>query len=207
MTALIVALDNPGPQRTAFLLYWKADIRWFKIGPQAMTCQYFWGFIGKSDMHDWKIFADFKLADTWDTCKVTAQRLAEAGVLALSTFTDRATEAAMRGAEGSQLRVWRVARLTDYPDMEWPASIDAHGIICPVSDLGRVASNKTIDKVCPGIRQSNTEAHGHKLAARPEDAANAGATHIVVGRPIWEANDPAAVARAYAAALSPPNVK
>jgi orotidine-5'-phosphate decarboxylase len=56
--------------------------------------------------------------------------------------------------------------------------------------------------VTPGVRPPGT---GHGDQARvvtPEEAIASGATHIVVGRPITEAADPAAEAKAILAQIT-----
>ncbi len=50
--------------------------------------------------------------------------------------------------------------------------------------------------VTPGVRPSGTAAGDQSRVVTPAQAIAAGATHIVVGRPITEASDPAAAARA-----------
>ena len=51
--------------------------------------------------------------------------------------------------------------------------------------------------VCPGIRLASGEAHDQKRVMTPEKALAAGASHIVVGRPIRAAADPVAAAQAH----------
>jgi orotidine-5'-phosphate decarboxylase len=55
--------------------------------------------------------------------------------------------------------------------------------------------------VTPGVRPAGTAAGDQKRIATPEGAIAAGADHIVVGRPVWQARDPAAAARAIRDAL------
>lgn len=50
--------------------------------------------------------------------------------------------------------------------------------------------------VCPGIRPASGEAHDQKRVMTSERAMAAGASHIVVGRPIRTAPDPVAAAQA-----------
>jgi orotidine-5'-phosphate decarboxylase len=50
--------------------------------------------------------------------------------------------------------------------------------------------------VTPGIRPAGAEANDQQRTATPEQAISNGATHIVVGRPITHAQDPAAAAGA-----------
>jgi orotidine-5'-phosphate decarboxylase len=55
--------------------------------------------------------------------------------------------------------------------------------------------------VCPGIRPSLTAAHDQKRVMTPAEAIKAGASHIVVGRPILQAADPLTAAQAIIAEL------
>jgi orotidine-5'-phosphate decarboxylase len=50
--------------------------------------------------------------------------------------------------------------------------------------------------LCPGIRPGGSGVGDQKRVATPADAASAGADYVVVGRPIVEAEDPVAAARA-----------
>jgi len=49
--------------------------------------------------------------------------------------------------------------------------------------------------VTPGVRMAGQDKGDQKRIATPKDAIRSGASHIVVGRPITQANDPAAAAR------------
>ena len=53
----------------------------------------------------------------------------------------------------------------------------------------------------PGVRPAGAAAGDQKRIATPAGAIEAGADHIVVGRPVWQAADPAAAARAILADL------
>ncbi|MGA7136949.1 MAG: orotidine 5'-phosphate decarboxylase / HUMPS family protein, partial [Terriglobales bacterium] len=50
--------------------------------------------------------------------------------------------------------------------------------------------------VTPGVRPAGSGPHDQMRIVTPSEAISAGASHIVVGRPITEALDPAAEARA-----------
>jgi len=56
--------------------------------------------------------------------------------------------------------------------------------------------------VTPGVRPAGSARGDQARVATPEEAIAAGATHIVVGRPITDAPDPAAAARAILAQIS-----
>ena len=55
--------------------------------------------------------------------------------------------------------------------------------------------------VTPGVRPAGAAVGDQKRIATPAQAIADGANHIVVGRPIWQAADPAAAARAIVAEL------
>ncbi|MGL5010844.1 MAG: orotidine 5'-phosphate decarboxylase / HUMPS family protein, partial [Paracoccaceae bacterium] len=55
--------------------------------------------------------------------------------------------------------------------------------------------------VTPGVRPAGADVGDQKRVAVPAEAIAAGADHIVVGRPIWQATDPRAVALAVVESL------
>jgi orotidine-5'-phosphate decarboxylase len=77
------------------------------------------------------------------------------------------------------------------------------GVVCSVQEAYDLKSffGAEFGTLCPGIRPAGT-AHGdQKRVATPREAALAGVDYIVVGRPILEAPDPAAAARAILAEM------
>jgi orotidine-5'-phosphate decarboxylase len=56
--------------------------------------------------------------------------------------------------------------------------------------------------VVPGIRPEGSAAGDQKRTMSPAEAIREGADHLVIGRPITGAADPAAAAKAIAATLS-----
>jgi len=55
--------------------------------------------------------------------------------------------------------------------------------------------------VTPGVRPAGAAAGDQKRVASPAEAVRAGADYVVCGRPIRDAADPAAAARAIAAEI------
>ena len=55
--------------------------------------------------------------------------------------------------------------------------------------------------ITPGVRPEGSSADDQKRIATPRQAILNGADHIVVGRPVWQAADPAAAARNIVATL------
>ncbi|MDE2104139.1 MAG: orotidine 5'-phosphate decarboxylase [Patescibacteria group bacterium] len=216
MTELIVALDGPDPLALASELY-MAGVRWFKLGPSALMDPEWANLVRPSnegfENDPLRLFLDIKLADTRETVHRAVTCFAEAGIAAVSTYTDGATEAAVRSAVGSRLRVWRVAHLTDVgyndetiDDRIRSISVRSHdlfarGLIMPpwlVARQGQMWG----DVVCPAVRleQSATD-DGHLFITPARLCPSLGITHVVVGRPIWQAPDPIDSARRYMEAL------
>ena len=56
--------------------------------------------------------------------------------------------------------------------------------------------------VTPGVRPAGSDAGDQKRIATPAAALASGASHLVVGRPITQADDPAAAAQAIMAEIA-----
>ena len=74
----------------------------------------------------------------------------------------------------------------------------ADGIVCSPREAGALsqALRRGTLLVTPGVRPAGADTGDQKRVATPADAVRAGATHLVVGRPVLAAPDPAAAARA-----------
>ena len=58
--------------------------------------------------------------------------------------------------------------------------------------------------VTPGIRPRDAKADDQSRVMTPGEAARAGASYLVVGRPVFKAPDPVAAARAILAEIAAP---
>ena len=77
------------------------------------------------------------------------------------------------------------------------------GIVCAASDVHEAKQyGPRLTAVVPGIRPAGTPTHDQARAATPEEAMDAGADVIVLGRAVTHADDPAAAAAAVAAAIA-----
>lgn len=78
------------------------------------------------------------------------------------------------------------------------------GLVCSPLEIVplRTALPRDVALVTPGIRPRGTDAGDQTRIMTPADAARAGATYIVVGRPIFSAPEPVAAARAILAELA-----
>ena len=81
------------------------------------------------------------------------------------------------------------------------------GVVCAPRDAAAVRAvvPPGFLIVTPGVRPAGAGEDEHARAATPRAAIDAGADHIVVGRPITGAADPRAAARAIAAGIEGPN--
>ena len=79
----------------------------------------------------------------------------------------------------------------------------AHGLVCSPKEVGDLS--KTLPAgtlfVTPGVRPAGAAVGDQKRVATPAEAVADGATHLVVGRPVMAAADPAAAARAIRAEM------
>ncbi len=101
------------------------------------------------------------------------------------------------GVPGSvEAQVLRLARLA------MDCGID--GIVAAPSEIGalRAALGPKAILVIPGIRPAGSAADDQKRVLTPAEALSAGASWLVIGRPITAAADPAGAARAIAAELA-----
>ena len=94
-------------------------------------------------------------------------------------------------------QVLRLARLTQEAGLA--------GIVCSGSDASSIRASLGPDFVLmvPGIRPQGSAAGDQKRVMTPADAMRAGATHLVIGRPITRAEDPAAAVAAILGELDP----
>jgi orotidine-5'-phosphate decarboxylase len=116
------------------------------------------------------------------------------GVTVLTSLDVADLEAVGQGMEVSA-QVERLARLAESSGLD--------GIVCApteIARLRRILKPATVLMV-PGIRPAGSAAGDQKRVMTPQEAMAAGATHLVIGRPITGAADPAAAARAIATEL------
>jgi orotidine-5'-phosphate decarboxylase len=177
------------------------------------------------------LFLDLKLHDIPETVSRAVRNAAALGARYLTVHASggRAMlkEAAMRAAEaraeGQSLEIVAVTVLTslDSGDLgeqglarnagehalvlariAWEEGVRA--FVCSTSEAASLRASLGSDAtiITPGIRPAGTAAGDQKRVATPASAVAAGADRIVVGRPIRDAVDPAAAARAIVAELT-----
>lgn len=121
-----------------------------------------------------------------ENCKVVA--------VTLLTSMDEADMAATGMAGQPHDQVMRLAELAR------AAGLD--GIVCSGHEVAAVhAKWRDGFLVVPGLRPADAKLGDQKRAVTPRQARDAGASVLVIGRPIARADDPAAAARAIEATL------
>jgi orotidine-5'-phosphate decarboxylase len=80
-------------------------------------------------------------------------------------------------------QVLRLAGLADRSGMD--------GVVCSAGELDAIRKNLGDDVICmvPGIRPARADTDDQKRVSTPAAAIQAGATHLVIGRPITQADD------------------
>jgi orotidine-5'-phosphate decarboxylase len=164
------------------------------------------------------IFLDMKLLDIANTVEKATANVAAMGLDFLTVHAaDRKTlDAAVKGRGNSRLKLLGVTVLTSLAEADLreqgvagmgPGELVVHrarlareagfdGVIASGQEAAavRAATHKDFLIVTPGIRLPGGEAGDQARVATPEAAIGAGATHLVVGRPITAAADPRATA-------------
>ncbi len=169
------------------------------------------------------IFLDLKLHDIPNTvaCAVQALSGLHPAILTVHAAGGRAMMEDAKAAAPPETKVVAVTVLTslDSGDLRTiGVANDEHGQVERLTELAReagldgvvcsgheVAAAKRVWKngffVVPGVRPAGVVAGDQKRVTTPRGAIDAGASILVIGRPITQAEDPDAAARAIAATL------
>ncbi|MEO9615574.1 MAG: orotidine-5'-phosphate decarboxylase [Nitratireductor sp.] len=169
------------------------------------------------------VFLDMKLLDIDNTVAEGVENVAAMGVSMLTVHAyPKAMRAAVEAAAGSKLCLLGVTVLTSMDDRDLTEAgygFDARalverrarqaretgmgGIVCAATEAAAVRAivGPELALVTPGIRPAGA-AHGdQKRVMTPADALRAGASHLVVARPIVGARDRRAAAQAIVAEM------
>ena len=216
---LIVALDVPNAVEGLSLAQRLGNsVSFYKIGLGMLTG----GGLGLANElkqeHGKRIFLDMKLFDISATVESAVRGLAQFDIDFLTVHGDpHVVAAAKEGASGKDLKILAVTILTslDRTDLDGcllkPGEIPtlvteradrafdagADGVIASpheVTQIRSLPSSKGKLVVTPGVRPLGSDLGDQKRVKTPADAIAAGADHIVLGRPITRASDPASAA-------------
>ncbi|QIE41156.1 orotidine-5'-phosphate decarboxylase [Meridianimarinicoccus aquatilis] len=224
---LILALDVPDALSGLNLANKIGDaVSFYKIGLGMLTGG---GLALANELkaeHGKRIFLDMKLFDIGATVEAAVRGLAQFDLDFLTVHGDpHVVRAAKQGAAGSNMKILGVTILTslDRADLDDALIRDgaipdlvaeragrafdagADGVIASPNEAALIralpeSAGRLI--VTPGVRPAGADKGDQKRVATPAAAIAAGADHIVVGRPIWQADDPRAAAQAILAELS-----
>jgi len=210
---IIVALDLPHLQAAHALVSKLGDAAsFYKIG-------YELAFIGGLDLAreliaaGKKVFIDLKLHDIPNTIEKGVGQIATMGATFLTVHAYPQTlAAAAKGAQGSGLGILGVSVMTSMNDEDLveagycltveklvvlrakqAKAAGAAGLICSAGDIAnvRAAVGDGLKLITPGIRPAGSAVGDQKRVMTPGEAIRAGADHLVIGRPITAAADPA----------------
>ncbi len=169
------------------------------------------------------IFLDLKLHDIPNTVAAAMQAIhvLEPAIVTIHAAGGRAMMEDAKAAAGERTKVVAVTMLTSLDESDLAAtgvggsahdqvlrladlahSAGLGGIVCSGQEVGAVHRQwKDGFFVVPGLRPAGGAMGDQKRAVTPREARDAGASVLVIGRPISRAEDPVAAARAIEATL------
>ncbi|WP_062208774.1 orotidine-5'-phosphate decarboxylase [Aureimonas sp. AU12] len=220
---LIVGLDVSSRSQAEALVSQLGDtVRFYKVGYQLGFAGGL-DFVGELVRMGKQVFLDLKLHDIGNTVEKGVESIAKLGV-AMTTVhaTPQVMRAAAKGAEGSGLTVLAVTVLTSLGEDDLRAMGHAEsaaelverrthqaveagigGIVASAAEAHRIRAivGPGLSIVTPGIRPAGAALGDQTRVMTPRAALEAGASHLVVARPVIEAADPLAAARAILAEM------
>ncbi|WP_182509408.1 orotidine-5'-phosphate decarboxylase [Phyllobacterium sp. P30BS-XVII] len=221
---LIVGLDVPDLKAAGDIVSTLGDtVSFYKIGYQLAFAGGL-GFATELVQSGKKVFLDMKLLDIDNTVAKGVENIVKMGVSMLTLHAyPKAMKAAVEAARGSELCLLGVTVLTsmDQQDMidagyehdphtlvliraEQALHAGMGGIVCSAAEASAVRKivGPDLTVVTPGIRPKGADIGDQKRVMTPSDALRAGASHLVVARPIVSAADPKAAAEAILAEMA-----
>jgi len=224
MAEIVLALDLAGREAALRMLDRLPALRWVKLGSVLMTSAGT-GLVRELRDRGLNVFLDLKWHDIPNTVAGAVRAAADLDVAMATVHTlggPSMLKAAAGAAPGS-LAVVGVTVLTSHEESEYATvvgrpsvklldeasrlarsaiSAGLAGVVCSPLEVERVRAGIGDDAliVVPGIRRPGDAEGDQSRTATPEEAVRDGATHLVVGRPILQANDPAGSLAAFLAA-------
>jgi orotidine-5'-phosphate decarboxylase len=214
---LIVALDVSSAEAARRLVsQLSGSAGMFKVGLQLFTAEGP-GLVRELVSAGHKVFLDLKLHDIPNTVSHAVRSAANLGVSMLTVHSSAGADVLHAAVEaaGEHLAVVAVTVLTSFDDEDLheigvPRPVAGHvlhlaglarmagcaGVVTSPREtaLVRRALGAGFGIVNPGVRPAGSQKDDQQRTATPSEAIRSGATHVVVGRPITKAEDPARVA-------------
>lgn len=224
---LIVALDLPDALSGLKLVDQIGDdVSFYKIGLGMLTGGGLALARELKDERGKRIFLDMKLFDIGATVESAVRGLAQFDLDFLTVHGDpHVVRAAKEGVGAKDMKILAVTILTslDRADLDQcciksgdvqnlvleraanALAAGADGVIASPQEAALIralpqAAGKLI--VTPGVRPAGAALGDQKRVATPAQAISDGADHIVVGRPIWQAQNPQSAAKIIQAELA-----
>lgn len=220
---LIVALDVPSTRDAEQLVATLGDtVSFYKVG---LELTYAGGLEFARDLvkSGKQVFLDLKLHDIPNTVARATEQVAKLGATFLTIHAYPQTMKAARVALGdSPLKLLAVTVMTSYDDGDLRDAGFAYGVRELVARRARQAQDAGVHGlvmsaeeaksmrvligndmlfVTPGIRPAGADVADQKRVMTPARAITEGADYLVVGRPVTQAEDPAAAAEAIVAEI------
>jgi len=220
---LIAALDVPSAAEARKLVEkLGGSVSFYKIGLELSTSG------GYYELLDWlvkrgnRVFCDLKLHDIPETVRRAVANLRGRGVTFLTVHADRGVMGAAVKEKG-EIKILAVTVLTstgpaDLAEMGYPGKLEdlvlararaasqtgCDGVIASGLEAAGIKENfgAKLLVVIPGIRPAGGDFADQKRVVDVAQAFRNGADYIVVGRPIRDAQDPAAAAEAIQATIA-----
>ncbi len=216
---LIFALDVPDCDRARALVTELGDaVTFYKIGLELMMSGGYFDLMQWLLERDKKVFADLKFFDIPATVGAAVRRLRDRGASFVTVHGNQSIMEAAAAEKGDNLKVLAVTVLTSLDR----GDLDDLGFDCDVGALVLSRARRALEAGCdgvissgleapqlrefidpkllvitPGIRPVDNRPEGdQKRVVSVEQAFANGADYIVVGRPIRDAADPRAAAKA-----------
>ncbi|MEO1207678.1 MAG: orotidine-5'-phosphate decarboxylase [Pseudomonadota bacterium] len=224
---LIVALDrSTRAEAEALVEVLGPTVTFYKVGLELLFADGI-GLAEKLKQDGKNVFLDLKFLDIANTVERAVAQAASLGFdyLTIHGHDAKTMKAAVRGRDhaGSHTKLLAVTVLTslDADDLKQqqsrmtPPELVIHraslahdcgidGVVASGQEAKSIrnATNEDFLIVTPGIRLPTDEAGDQARVTTPADAIKAGANHLVVGRPITGADDPAKAAKAFNLAIN-----
>ena len=225
---LILVLDAPSPREvTPALRQLQGTVRWVKVGLEMFTacgpdC------VREVAGMGFRVFLDLKLHDIPNTVAKAVESVSQLPIQMLTLHAAGGPEMLAWAVKAQKqhapdLRLLGVTVLTSMSASHLASvgvagtpeeqvvrlgrlAVDSGltGLVCSPLEIAplRSALGANVVLVTPGIRPREARADDQTRVMTPGQAARAGANYLVVGRPIFQAPDPVAAARAILAELA-----
>lgn len=221
---LIVALDLPSVGEAQAMVEQLGDsVVFYKVGLELV---YAGGLDFARRLVDSgkEVFLDLKFHDIPNTVARATEQVVAIGATFLTVHAYPQTmKAAVAAAGGSELQILGVTVMTSYDDADLAEAgfalgvkdlvarrarqaiaAGVHGLILSPEEVGamRAELGAAATLVTPGVRPAGSEQGDQKRVMTPGAAIRAGASRLVVGRPVTRATDPRAAAEAVVAEIA-----